>query len=86
MRGWGEVRRDVSLSGAGRLKGRVADQAGRAISGAAVTLTDARGEVVATTVSGRSAQCYCVQHCRQDKPSTGPARGGPERKRYGFSK
>jgi EmrB/QacA subfamily drug resistance transporter len=48
----GEVRRDVSLSGAGQLEGRVADQAGRPIPGAAITLTDARGEVVATAVSG----------------------------------
>jgi protocatechuate 3,4-dioxygenase beta subunit len=48
----GEVRRDVSLSGAGQLEGRVADQAGRPITGAAITLTDARGEVVATAVTG----------------------------------
>jgi EmrB/QacA subfamily drug resistance transporter len=47
----GEVRRDVSLSGAGQLEGRVADQAGRPITGAAITLTDARGEVVATAVT-----------------------------------
>jgi protocatechuate 3,4-dioxygenase beta subunit len=47
----GEVRRDVSLSGAGQLEGRVADQAGRPIAGAAITLTDARGEVVATAVT-----------------------------------
>jgi EmrB/QacA subfamily drug resistance transporter len=47
----GEVKRDVSLSGAGQLEGRVADQAGRPVSGAAITLTDARGEVVATTVT-----------------------------------
>jgi EmrB/QacA subfamily drug resistance transporter len=48
----GEVRRDVSLSGAGQLEGRVADQGGRPIAGAAITLTDARGEVVATAVTG----------------------------------
>jgi hypothetical protein len=47
----GEVRRDVSLSGAGQLEGRVADQAGRPITGAAITLTDVRGEVVATAVT-----------------------------------
>ncbi|MEV6847475.1 MFS transporter [Actinoplanes sp. NPDC051411] len=47
----GEVQRDVSLSGAGQLEGRVADQAGRPITGAAITLTDARGEVVATAVT-----------------------------------
>jgi EmrB/QacA subfamily drug resistance transporter len=48
----GEVRRDVSLSGAGRLEGRVTDQADQPITGAAITLTDARGEVVATAVTG----------------------------------
>jgi protocatechuate 3,4-dioxygenase beta subunit len=47
----GEIRRDVSLSGAGQLQGRVADQAGRPIAGAAITLTDARGEVVGSAVT-----------------------------------
>ncbi|HEY0535419.1 MAG TPA: MFS transporter [Actinoplanes sp.] len=47
----GEIRRDVSLSGAGQLQGRVADQGGRPIAGAAITLTDARGEVVGSAVT-----------------------------------
>jgi protocatechuate 3,4-dioxygenase beta subunit len=50
--GTGELRRDVSLAGAGQLEGQVADQAGRPITGAAITLTDARGEVVAAAVTG----------------------------------
>ena len=50
--GTGEVRRDVSLAGAGQLEGRVADQTGRPITGAAITLTDARGEVVSTAITG----------------------------------
>jgi EmrB/QacA subfamily drug resistance transporter len=48
----GEVRRDVTLVGASRIEGRVLQQTGEGISGAAVTLTDARGEVVGATVAG----------------------------------
>jgi EmrB/QacA subfamily drug resistance transporter len=48
----GEMRRDVSLSGAGQIAGTVADQNGRPIAGAALTLTDARGEVVGTSLTG----------------------------------
>jgi hypothetical protein len=48
----GEVRRDVALTGASVIEGRVLRQGGEPISGATVTLTDARGEVVAATVAG----------------------------------
>ncbi|GGW24909.1 MFS transporter [Streptomyces xantholiticus] len=44
---------DVVLGGAGRLAGVVATADGSAVRDAAVTLTDVRGEVVATTRSGR---------------------------------
>jgi hypothetical protein len=48
----GELHRDVSLSGAGQLEGAVADQNGRPIPGAVLTLIDARGEVVASAAAG----------------------------------
>jgi EmrB/QacA subfamily drug resistance transporter len=48
----GEVRRDVTLVGASALGGRVMRQSGDAASGATVTLTDARGEVVGAAVAG----------------------------------
>ncbi|MGW7463383.1 MFS transporter [Streptomyces xantholiticus] len=44
---------DVVLGGAGRLAGVVATADGSPVRDAAVTLTDVRGEVVATTRSGR---------------------------------
>jgi hypothetical protein len=47
----GEVRRDVVLTGAGVLHGRVLRPSGEPVTVAAVTLTDARGEVVATAVT-----------------------------------
>lgn len=46
------VELDVVLGGAGRLTGRVRTADGTPVPDAAVTLTDARGEVVATTRSG----------------------------------
>ncbi|MEU8568537.1 MFS transporter [Streptomyces pathocidini] len=47
------VELDVVLGGAGRLAGAVTTADGTPVRDAAVTLTDARGEVVATTRSGR---------------------------------
>jgi hypothetical protein len=48
----GEVHRDVVLVGASLVEGQVLRQTGEPISGAAVTLTDARGEVVGATIAG----------------------------------
>nr|WP_255643828.1 carboxypeptidase-like regulatory domain-containing protein [Actinoplanes polyasparticus] len=48
----GEIRRVLSLAGAGQITGRVTDRAGRGLPGATLTLTDPRGEVVATTTAG----------------------------------
>jgi hypothetical protein len=50
--GAGEIRRVLSLAGAGRLEGRITDRQGRPISGADVTLTAVDGAVVATTTTG----------------------------------
>ena len=47
----GEIRRDLSLAGASRIEGAVTDQNGRAVPGASIALTDARGEVVATAIT-----------------------------------
>ncbi|MGW0560661.1 MFS transporter [Streptomyces sp. NPDC003016] len=47
------VELDVVLGGAGRLAGTVLTADGTPVPGAAVTLTDVRGEVVASTRSGR---------------------------------
>ncbi|MFP3987006.1 MFS transporter [Streptomyces sp. E11-3] len=47
------VELDVVLGGAGRLAGQVVTADGSPVRGAAVTLTDVRGEVVASTRSGR---------------------------------
>ncbi len=47
------VELDVVLGGAGRLAGSVTTADGTPVRDAAVTLTDVRGEVVATTRSGR---------------------------------
>ncbi|AKA06785.1 MFS transporter [Streptomyces noursei ZPM] len=47
------VELDVVLGGAGRLAGAVSTADGTPVRDAAVTLTDVRGEVVATTRSGR---------------------------------
>ncbi|MFK4221758.1 MFS transporter [Streptomyces sp. NPDC019890] len=47
------VELDVVLGGAGRLAGSVVTAEGAPVRDAAVTLTDVRGEVVATTRSGR---------------------------------
>ncbi|MFE5483238.1 MFS transporter [Streptomyces sp. NPDC056527] len=47
------VELDVVLGGAGRLAGTVVTADGTPVRGAAVTLTDVRGEVVASTRSGR---------------------------------
>ncbi|WP_127497465.1 MSCRAMM family protein [Actinoplanes solisilvae] len=48
----GEIRRVLSLAGAGQIAGRVTDRAGRGLWGATLTLTDPRGEVIATTTAG----------------------------------
>lgn len=48
----GEIRRVLSLAGGGQISGRVTDRAGRGLRGATLTLTDPRGEVVATTTTG----------------------------------
>jgi EmrB/QacA subfamily drug resistance transporter len=50
--GAGEVRRDITLAGASLVEGRVLRQGGEPISGATVTLTDARGEVVGAAITG----------------------------------
>jgi hypothetical protein len=47
----GEVRRDVNLTAAGRLLGRVVGPSGDPVTGATVTLTDATGQVIAAAVS-----------------------------------
>ncbi|HEV7826597.1 MAG TPA: MFS transporter [Mycobacteriales bacterium] len=52
----GEVRRDVTLVGASTLEGRVLRQSGEPASGATVTLTDARGEVVGAAVAGTDGE------------------------------
>jgi hypothetical protein len=48
----GEIRRVLSLAGAGQITGRVTDRAGRGLRGATLTLTDPGGQVVATTTAG----------------------------------
>ncbi|MDT9682691.1 MFS transporter [Streptomyces sp. TRM76323] len=48
----GSVERDIVLGGAGRLSGTVTVPGGTPAEGATVTLTDARGEVVAATRTG----------------------------------
>ena len=52
----GEVHRDIDLIGAGRIEGRVLRQDGNPVEAAAVTLTDARGDVVAAVVSKPSGE------------------------------
>jgi EmrB/QacA subfamily drug resistance transporter len=52
----GEVHRDIVLVGASRIEGRVLRQNGEPIDAAAVTLTDARGDVVGATVSGPAGE------------------------------
>jgi uncharacterized protein YfaS (alpha-2-macroglobulin family) len=52
----GEVRRDLTLAGAGQIEGRVLRGSGEPIDGATVTLTDARGEVVGAAVTGPGGQ------------------------------
>ncbi|MER5449094.1 DHA2 family efflux MFS transporter permease subunit [Streptomyces sp. NPDC002764] len=47
------VELDIALGGAGRLAGRVRTADGTPVPDATITLTDVRGEVVATTRSGR---------------------------------
>jgi EmrB/QacA subfamily drug resistance transporter len=47
----GEIRRDLSLAGAGRIDGTVTDQNDKPVPAASIALTDARGEVVATAVT-----------------------------------
>ncbi|MCH0543033.1 MFS transporter [Streptomyces sp. MUM 203J] len=48
----GPAERDILLGGAGRLTGTVATADGTPVEGAAVTLTDGRGEMVATARTG----------------------------------
>ncbi|MEU8814150.1 MFS transporter [Actinoplanes sp. NPDC048796] len=50
--GPGEIRRVLSLAGAGQITGRVLDRAGRPVAGTALTLTGPQGEVVATATAG----------------------------------
>jgi EmrB/QacA subfamily drug resistance transporter len=50
--GMDEVRRDLTLAGASLIEGRVAGQGGEPVSGATLTLTDARGEVVGAALTG----------------------------------
>jgi EmrB/QacA subfamily drug resistance transporter len=49
--GVGEIRRVLSLAGAGRIEGRITDRQGRPVPKAAVTLTDLAGTVVATATT-----------------------------------
>jgi hypothetical protein len=49
--GAGEVHRDITLAGASLIEGRVLRHDGQPISGATLTLTDARGEVVGAAVT-----------------------------------
>jgi uncharacterized surface anchored protein len=51
--GGGELGRNLTLGGASTLEGRVLQHGGEPIVGAAVTLTDVRGEVVAAAMAGR---------------------------------
>ncbi|MFF5080802.1 MFS transporter [Actinoplanes sp. NPDC000266] len=50
--GAGEIRRVLSLAGAGQITGRILDRAGRPVAEAALTLTGPLGEVVATATAG----------------------------------
>ncbi|XVV11649.1 DHA2 family efflux MFS transporter permease subunit [Actinoplanes sp. CA-131856] len=50
--GAGEIRRVLSLAGAGQITGRILDRAGRPVAEAALTLTGPLGEVVATATTG----------------------------------
>jgi hypothetical protein len=50
--GVGEIRRVLSLAGAGRIEGRITDRQSRPVRNAAVTLTDLAGTVVATATTG----------------------------------
>jgi EmrB/QacA subfamily drug resistance transporter len=52
----GEVHRDLNLTGASRLRGRTVRQTNEPVAGATVTVTDARGEVVAVAVSDDSGE------------------------------
>ncbi|GGM00897.1 MFS transporter [Nakamurella endophytica] len=52
----GEVRRDLALVAACTVRGVVRDDEGRPRAGATVTVTDARGEVVASVVTGPAGQ------------------------------
>ncbi|MEU3270160.1 MFS transporter [Saccharomonospora sp. NPDC006951] len=50
--GAGPVRKDLILSGAGTVSGRIRAEGGHAIGGATVVLADARGDVLASVLSG----------------------------------
>jgi MFS family permease len=50
--GLGETQRELTLAGAGRVEGHVYGQGGAPLPGATITLTDARGEVVGSAVTG----------------------------------
>ncbi|MFF5293520.1 MFS transporter [Paractinoplanes globisporus] len=54
--GVGEIRRVLSLAGAGRIEGRITDRQNRPVGGATVTLTDLAGTVVATATTGADGQ------------------------------
>ncbi|WP_433297192.1 DHA2 family efflux MFS transporter permease subunit [Actinoplanes sp. CA-030573] len=50
--GVGEIRRVLSLAGAGRIEGRITDRLERPVANATVTLTDLGGTVIATATTG----------------------------------
>lgn len=71
----GEVRRDVVLTGAGVLHGRVLRPSGEPATSATVTLTDARGEVVATAATASDGGYEMADLHAGDYTLTATARG-----------
>jgi hypothetical protein len=71
----GEMVRDVALTGAGQIEGVVTDRHGRSIPGAALTLTDARGEVVGSAISDSAGGYRLAGLYPADYTVTATARG-----------
>jgi EmrB/QacA subfamily drug resistance transporter len=71
----GAVRRDVTLAGASQIEGVIRRQSGDPISGAAVTLTDLRGEVVNAVVTGPAGEYLFADLYTGDYTLTATAEG-----------
>jgi hypothetical protein len=71
----GEVRRDMILTGSGVLHGRVLRPSGQPATAATVTLTDARGEVVATAATNAAGEYEMADLHAGDYTLTATARG-----------